>query len=353
VIELFTPATGFPDLEAKIAYGLARVGIEAFGSEEVTIKPDAGHYIIEIKGDIEKLNTTFEFLCNRLFQSEYIFLNTPGIKRSGKSGKKGWNLLAKEDEDYQLKKYAAFSFYLKNKREEPICNHEGDKIGVQIGFSAESSYHQSRNKIDVQKDKRGNRRPTNPKKLCKTCGLLAIIGMWFTSFIFNIKGKEIMTIPIPKVKITGRDIEKIFSLQHYLRKDYIPIDISSTLIPLIFLSKIPSTAEILKNFELFIVLLSRQAQVYHVDSISLISIENYLRFLGNPYNTASVDKMLQNKAFEGLQELNRAIYYKNLSSLLTFPRLNYVQKTLTEKYVTLLYPKTANYLLKTYYKLSS
>jgi len=29
MITLYTPATGFPDLEAKIAYGLARIGIEA------------------------------------------------------------------------------------------------------------------------------------------------------------------------------------------------------------------------------------------------------------------------------------------------------------------------------------
>jgi CRISPR type I-A-associated protein Csa5 len=346
LITLYTPATGFPDLEAKIAYGLARVGIEAYGSEKVTIKPAVGYYIVEIKGNIGKVNDTFEFLCNRLLQSEYIFLNTPGIKRSGKPGRKGWNLLAGKDEDYQLSKYTVFSFSLKNRKEEPICNHKGNKIGVQIGFSAGSSYHQIRDRVDVQRDKRGIHRPTNPKKLCKTCGLLTIIGMWFASFIFNVKGKEIIIIPIPKAKITGRDIEKIFSLQHYLRKDYISADIPSTLIPLVFLSKIPSTAEILNDFELFTAVLSRQAQVYHVDGISLISIENYLQFLKNPYNTASVDKMSQNKAFGALRELDRAIYYKNSSSLLSFSRLYNAQKTSTNKYVVLLYPGTANYLLR-------
>jgi len=358
MITLYTPVTGFPDLEAKIAYGLARVGIEAYGSEKVTIKPRAGYYIVEIEADIEKLNTTFKFLCDRLLQSEYIFLNTPGIKRSGKPGEKGWNLLAREDESYQLNKYLRFSFSLKNKKEEPICNHEGNKIGVQIGFSAEASYHQSRDKIDIQKDKRGTHRPTNPKKLCKTCGLLAALGMWFASFIFSIKEKEVIVIPIPKVEAVGRDIEKIFSLQHYLRRDYLcrnqkkePIDIPSTLIPFVFLSKIPSTVEILKNFELFIALLSRQAQVYHVDGISLIPIEDYLQFLENPYNTASVDKMLQKEAFGALQELNKFIHYKNLSSLLSFPRL-YVQETSKnketskDKYVNLLYPETSNYLLE-------
>ena len=30
MITLYTPATGFPGLEVKIAYGLARVSIESF-----------------------------------------------------------------------------------------------------------------------------------------------------------------------------------------------------------------------------------------------------------------------------------------------------------------------------------
>ncbi|MCD6318591.1 type I-A CRISPR-associated protein Csa5 [Candidatus Aerophobetes bacterium] len=344
-IILYTPATGFPDLEAKIAYGLARVGIEAFECEKVRIKPFAGYYAVEMEGDMKILNDVFKLLCNRLLQSEYIFLNTPGIKRSGKQGEKGWNLLAREDEKHQLDKYLKFSFSMKNEAGEPVCNHEGSKIGVQIGFSAGTSYHQSRDKIDTQKDKRGLHRPTSPKKLCKTCGLLATLGMWFASFIFNIKEKEVMVIPIPEDVITGADLERIFSVQHHLRRDFLPADIPSTLIPLVFLSKIPSTTEMFRDFKLFIALLVRQAQVYHIDSISLIAISDYLKFLENPYNTASVDRMLQKEAFGALQELNKVIYYKNLSLLLSFPRL-YVQETSTDNFVNLLYPETSRYFLK-------
>jgi len=347
MITLYTPGTGFPDLEVKIAYGLARVGIEAYGrAERVVILPEAGYYIVNIEGDMERLNYTFNFLCNRLLQSEYIFLSTPGIKRSGKIGEKGWNLLARENKSRQLNKYLRFSFFLQNRKEEPICNHNGEKVGIQIGFSACTSYHQSRDKIDAQKNKRGLHRPTSPKKLCKTCGLLAVLGMWFASFIFNIRQKEVIVIPIPQDKITGEDLEKIFSLQHYLHKEYLPADIPSVLIPLAFLAKVPSTTEIFnKNFNLFIGLLVKQGQVYHVESTYLISIEDYLKFLENPYNVVSVDKMLQKGAFGALQELHKVIYYKDLPSLLSFPRL-YAQETTTDDYVNLLYPDTTRYLLE-------
>ena len=52
-ITLFTPATGYPDLEIKIAYGLARVGIEAYEAEKVSIKENVGFYsvTIDIKED--------------------------------------------------------------------------------------------------------------------------------------------------------------------------------------------------------------------------------------------------------------------------------------------------------------
>jgi len=41
-ITLYTPATGFPDLELKIAYGLARMGIETYDSERTMIKDNGG-----------------------------------------------------------------------------------------------------------------------------------------------------------------------------------------------------------------------------------------------------------------------------------------------------------------------
>ena len=81
-ITLYTPATGFPDLEVKIAYGLARVGIEAFDMEKVAIHNNGGFYTVIIDIDEDaffKLDKTFNMLCKRLLSSSYIPFSTPGI----------------------------------------------------------------------------------------------------------------------------------------------------------------------------------------------------------------------------------------------------------------------------------
>ncbi len=361
MITLYTPGTGFPDLEAKIAYGLARVGIEVYGTKKISILPQMGYYCIQIENNenkekvINELNRAFKRLCSILLYSSHMFLETPGIKRSGKEGKKGWNLLAKKDEKYLLNKYFVISTFLKNKKEDPVCNHQGNKIGLQIGFSACRSYHHSRDKIDLQPG--DMRRPTRPKRLCKTCGLLAILGIWFSSFVFKISDREIIVVPIPKEKIKGYELQNIFSLQHQLRKNRLNRQIPQTLIPLWLLSQIPSSSDILyKKFDLFIAVLSR-SNVYRVDGLFLIPIENYLDFIRyTPYNIATIDKLLNtigNKrypkdAYDALIELNNIIYYRKLDSLFKFVRLYTVETTPrdTNNWVNLLYPETTKYLLK-------
>ncbi len=69
MLTLYTPATGFPDLEIKIAYGLARVGIETFDIEKVTIHDNGGFYTVTIdisENEFNKLDETFNMLCKRL-----------------------------------------------------------------------------------------------------------------------------------------------------------------------------------------------------------------------------------------------------------------------------------------------
>lgn len=79
MITLYTPSTGFPDLEIKIAYGLARVGIEAFGINNVSILPQLGYYEIRLEGNLNKLNEVFNKISQRILSSPYIAQLTPGI----------------------------------------------------------------------------------------------------------------------------------------------------------------------------------------------------------------------------------------------------------------------------------
>jgi len=72
MLTIYTPATGFPDLEIKIAYGLARVGIEA--GYDFSLIPDKGFYRIEFQAsDLDKLNSTFLHILSVLLSSDKFF----------------------------------------------------------------------------------------------------------------------------------------------------------------------------------------------------------------------------------------------------------------------------------------
>lgn len=339
---LYTPATGFPDLEIKIAYGLARVGIETHDSKRIMIKENSGFYSVIVKGELDKLELTFNTLCKRLLSSSYIPFSTPGI-----SGRSAESITINNGDNFSLSLYQIPVSISKNKGSEAICRHESkslEKISNVIGFTSSTSYHHRRDGLDISIQQGIPRRPTEPKKICKACGMLALLGTWYATFIFSVADREVIVIPIPKVQIDGEQLQEIFSLQHQIRKDWISQKIPQTLIPLVFLSRIPSTADILEDFNLYIAVMSRQ-QGYHVDGLFLIPIDNYLVFLRSSYNVASVDTMLRREAWGALQELNYSILNNTPSVLPKFARL-YVQETSTNNFINLLYPKTAKYLLE-------
>ncbi|AIH04571.1 type I-A CRISPR-associated protein Csa5 [Thermodesulfobacterium commune] len=342
MINLYTPATGFPDLEVKIAYGLARVGIEAFGINRVKIIPEKGFYLVLIDGNIPKLNDTFHKISARVLSSDFIPRSTPGI-----TGRTADTIKVSKNETFDLSIYTHIIEIAEHKKSENFCRHkEKIKVSNVIGFTAAATTGVlcKRDGLDITYYQGVPRRPTDPREICKTCALLALLGMWYASFIFNIADKEVIITPIPNNEVSGLKLQEIFSIQHQIRKEWFGQEIPQVLIPLFFLSRIPSSADILEGFDLFVAVLSRQ-QGYHVDGIYLLSIEKYLNFLrDNPFNIASIDVMLRNNAFSALTELNNVIYYKK-DSITKFARL-YVQETSSDKFVNLLYPQTAKYLLR-------
>lgn len=344
-ITLYTPATGFPDLEAKIAYGLARVGIEAFGMDNVSIQDIGGFYTVTIdanENEYELFEKTFNMLCRRLLSSSHIPFSTPGIK-----GGSAASIIIAEKEKFSLESYKTMVSNAQNRKSENICRHRGNSVGNIIGFTASTSYHHKRDGIDTSIQQNVPRRPTNPKNICKACALLSLLGTWYASFIFSIADREVIAIPFPKGEVNGSKLQEIFSLQHQIRKNWFKQEIPQVLIPFVFLSKIPSSADILDGFDLFIAVMSgRGPRGYHVDGLFLIQIDNYLGFIkANPYNIATIDILLRKEAFNSLQELNNAIYNREITSLPKFARL-YVQETSTNNFTNLLYSETAKYLLR-------
>ncbi len=185
MITLYTPATGFPDLEIKIAYGLAKVGIEAFGIEKVTIQDNGGFYAVTIitnenENEFDKLEKCFNMLCHRLLSSSYIPFNTPGI-----SGRSAESIPVNKKEIFTLDLYRSMLFNSANKRTENVFRHRGNSVGNIIGFASATSYHHTRDGLDVSIQQNIPKRPTNPKNICKTCALLSLLGMWFASFMLS------------------------------------------------------------------------------------------------------------------------------------------------------------------------
>jgi len=341
MITLYTPATGFPDLEVKIAYGLARVAIEA-GYEPVIV-PNGGFYGIKIEGEIVKLNNTFNILAKRILSSTYVSLNTPGI-----TGRSASTIQFKDSDSFDIGIFSTIAEIAEHKKSETFCRHNvRNKVSNVLGFTASATTGVlcKRDGLDITFYQGQPRRPTEPRDICKSCALLALLGMWYASFIFSVADKEVIVIPIPNQELTGYKLQEIFALQHQVRKQWFNQNIPQIIIPLVFLSKIPSSADILEGFDLFIAVLSRQ-QGYHVDGIFLIEIEHYLDYIRQTsFNIATIDRLLMNEAYKALNELNNSIYYRRADSLLKFARL-YVQETSTNNWKNLLYLETANYLLK-------
>lgn len=354
MITLYTPATGFPDLEIKIAYGLARVGIEAYGVDRVKIIPEKGFYIVSIEGQMAKLNKTFNTMARRILMSDYLPRNTPGI-----TGRSATTLKVRESEKFDIDIYTKIGIYAEHKESEKFCRHQAkEKVSNVLGFTASATTGVlcKRDGIDISYYQGEPRRPTNPREICKTCALLSLLGMWYASFIFNVAQREVIVIPIPESEVSGSRLQEVFSIQHQIRKEWFNQELPQVFFPLIFLSKIPSSSDILESFDLFIAVLSRQ-KGYHVDGIYLIQIENYLDFIRQtPYNIAVIDKMLDTfknrkytkEAYDALIELNNAIYYHKPDSILKFARLYTLETTLKDsnRRLNLLYPETTKYLLK-------
>lgn len=355
-IKLYTPATGFPDLEVKIAYGIARIGLEALGekrNDAFLIRNLGGYYEIEFfidENEFKTLDDTLNFVLRKLFSSFYIQNRTPGVTSKSKS-----NVTVNLGETYSLNLYRKTFHKLVNEKSENICKHEYTSIGNIIGFSSFTSFHNSRDDIDVDKKKGKNsedvyfQRPTNPKKICKLCGMMALLGIWFASFIMNYEdGKEVFIVPIPRQDVWSSDINKVFSMHHIVRKSYISVGVPERVLPLVFFSQLPSSAGILEKFDLFLTVLSRPGgQGYHVDGVYTAPTSNYVEFINySPFNVAAVDIILRsNKNPASLPYLHNAIFYKDKRSAQLFAR-QYVLETSSKNRINLLFPATADYLLR-------
>lgn len=357
MITLYTPVTGFPDLEAKIAYGLARVGIE--GGAKVEIFPKEGFYKINFL-DIppEKLNEAFHLLAIRLLSSSRFF--DLGVKARYRS------IYPTVDKDgnfkERLRRTEIYSLYKSlpklsfNFKSEKFCGHSKiPKFGSPYNKEVHSGGLILLGSIHAGKPYwRDNRKNEFNLGLCEVCGYLVTLG--YLSFNFRIqlgKGRDrkyVIVLPIPRKSLNYIELLELLSLQKTLHNFWL-----SDLIPLKdfvlgLLAKVPSIAEFINkiplNFHLSLMSIDNRGDTV-VEQTDFVEALVYSDFVSvSSYNANTVEKLLvDSPKIASLDAINGFLLSKNGGDLVKFARL-FSKETSSDNWVNLLYPETSKYLLK-------
>ncbi len=356
MIRLYTPGTGFPDLEAKIAYGLAAIGLEV--TDEVEIEEYGGRFIVRIgTGNAKAINKAFEMFVRRMLTSTHMFF-IPGVQAKYR------DVYTTADRHGKLKErllnYDLLSLYDNrenipvNFRSDKLCHHEeipplgksdARKTG---GLLLAASTHAGK---PYKKDSVVTNFNTT---LCEVCGYIAIIGL--AKFAFqNIVGdkkayRNIVTIAIPSERLDSSAIKFLMSAQRIVSKKWLTGDISLRTTPFALMAKFPSICYSLKdiNTVLHVSAFSPDGRGgFRLDEFTSQSDIPFKKFIGtHPENVATVDRLLgQQPAVSAIDALYECLQSNDWGYASLFARL-YSKETSKGNYVNLLYPKTANYLLK-------
>jgi hypothetical protein len=345
-LTLYTPATGFPDLEAKIAYGLARVGIEA-GSEP-TIIPQKGFYQIEMRNfSSDKFSKSFLMLLNRLLSSNKFY--DLGVKAKDKTKYSVTKEIFEEiqqflqthefEQIFSLRQISDFNF-----KKETFCGHKDiKKFGGSSGLILLSSFHAGK---PYFRDKIFDKFNLN---LCENCGYLAVLGLYSFGFIIQMgsgKNKKYMiTLPIPEKEIGINKLYVLMSLQKRLHNFWLSdlLPIKTFLIGL--LAKVPSLSDIINELELqfHLTLVSKDNRgdtvVEQTAFVDALAFSKYISV--SPYNIVTVENLLgdykQKPKVSSLIELVTSLDNYERNSLLKFARLYVFETTPKEDNWTNLY----------------
>jgi CRISPR type I-A-associated protein Csa5 len=363
---LYTPSTGFPDLEVKIAYGLARIAIEAGASVE--IHPMGGLYKLEFANfDGDKFNKSFILLAQRLLSSPRWF--DLGVKARFKSNYptaldgQGHDRKFKE----RLKKNNLISLYTQrtnthfNFDKEKSCKHTGipkygsvkEDSGQMGGLILQASHHAGKPQIRDVRQREFN------LGLCEVCGYLATLGsisFCITTYLGKRRNRKyVLMLPIPSISLSMQNLLKILSMQKVISNNWLSDLIPLRVFPLGLLARFPSLGELVKETGLIfhLSLLSKDNRGDTVvEQTSTVNVLPYVSFIDfSPYNCFTVELLLGSWSdknppkIASLSEILSLLEFARKDILTKFARL-YSQETSSNNFTNLLYPKTAKYLLK-------
>lgn len=354
MVTLYTPATGFPDLEVKIAYGLARVGIEAGCNPQIV--PQKGFYQVNYNDcSLNKVNRSFVMILNHLLTSSRFY--DLGVKARYKEKYKAKEETIKRIENLLERNDITNLFGPKtisnlNMKRNKFCGHEDiESFGGQTGLILLSSFHAGKPYF------RDKRHDTFNLSLCSICGYLAVLGLYSFCFIVQMGTKKnrkyAVVLPIPEKELMVENLQMLLSLQKTLHNFWLSDVHPLRTFTIGLLAKVPSISDIINDLQLYfhLSLVSKDNRGDTViEQIAFVDAIPFSKFISSsPYNSATVNKLLGNSQtppkISSLIEITHILEHKKESNLPKFARL-YVQETSTNNFTNLLYPETTKYFLK-------
>lgn len=327
MVILQTPGTGFPDLEARIAFGLAWIAFQVEGVE-VEIRRVPGAYQCRLTSRNlngmnigEKLDAAFAWTARRYLATESLY-RIPGIQsqnrgkyRTIKEAKHGTEL---KPEFLSGELVSRFSHNYppslhRDVRKRHMCGHDlaafGGSQGLVLGLSGHAGKPYERNFGGVRFN----------LGICSLCGVLSVLGNTWATFrcAMGPQGRaseqaSLVLTPLPG-QMVATDIEALFAAQKESEDLYLGPAVPTALAPLLFLSRFPFTAELLERAgaQLHVVRFDPAGQGRsRLGNQVNVEVSGFARFVSaSSFNSVSVSRLLQRDVagIEALQQLAIAL----------------------------------------------
>ncbi|MCZ7383779.1 MAG: hypothetical protein O8C63_03410 [Candidatus Methanoperedens sp.] len=346
----YTPGTGLPDLEMRIALGLCAASLNAFDPEKVTLYELDDRYCIEINENHNAetaMARSLAWICSNKLADERIFGNLPGVhtrwyKSQAKNVAKFGKWLFENPTFPESMKNG--NLFHKEGATSSACghpyNHDDEVFTALLVLSPHIGKPPVRNSMQTVKN----------LPICPYCGVLALAGAAIFQICLSIQKTDdnnIFFLPRFSGRVQGEILSSYLAATKHLRNSLYDIPAMAGI--LVLLGNYPNVVDILcgekSNVHSFFV--SRyQAERSGARYEKLLeqSIRNEEAFLFySPYNRALLLKCYKdNNRSELLAFLARSLQNYDIKSALDFAR-TYVSSTEGKAMLPL---STTEFLLK-------
>jgi len=355
VLTLYTPGTGFPDLEAKIAFGLARVAVEA--GTDVTLQPLAGLYRVDVQSDAQAFNEAFRLLAQRMLTALRVYF-VPGIQpkyRKNFPPLKNGQLAEWIEGTDITSMFNAPDEQQKETTNLAMCGHDLNQVppfGGKTGLMLFASSHAG---MPSERDRRSKDYNT---KLCSACGLLTVLALHTCCFHWTLGtgGNRHSTTAtlLPQIPMDTVTLSHLLAAQKLLSGGWLSDVLPLRVVPLAVAAKFPHVNEVARLCGgVFHLVMFDSGNRDRVEGTIIHAMDPLARFLrDSPHNCATVQLLLRGAPkVAPLTTLNEAIGLSGTEAArpqaMKFARL-FAQEAAPKDatYPRLLYYQTARYLME-------